>query len=127
MARILVTAGPVHAKLDAVKIVTNRFKGGRMAALASALAYRRHSVTCLTSRHVIPLNKVRHATLALATHDGFNDYMEKVERFAPEVDMAVLGAAVANLIPEPPWGADQKFPSHDYQEGDRGFRHLPIR
>ena len=31
---ILITGGPVHAHIDAVKIVTNNFKGGRMAQFA---------------------------------------------------------------------------------------------
>jgi phosphopantothenoylcysteine synthetase/decarboxylase len=31
--RILITGGPVHAYLDAVKIITNKFKGGLMAEL----------------------------------------------------------------------------------------------
>ena len=35
--KILVTGGPVHAYLDDVKIITNRFKGGLMARLAEHL------------------------------------------------------------------------------------------
>ena len=35
MKNILITGGPVHAYLDAVKIITNRFKGGLIAQLAT--------------------------------------------------------------------------------------------
>ena len=35
--KILVTGGPVHANLDSVKIITNRFTGARMFALAKSL------------------------------------------------------------------------------------------
>ncbi|TSC83278.1 MAG: hypothetical protein G01um101419_108 [Parcubacteria group bacterium Gr01-1014_19] len=37
MKRVLITGGPVHCYLDAVKIITNRFKGGLMAELAENL------------------------------------------------------------------------------------------
>ena len=38
--RILITGGPVHAKLDAVKIITNTFKGGLMAELGKVSLLR---------------------------------------------------------------------------------------
>lgn len=130
MARILVTGGPVHTKLDAVKIITNRFKGGRMVMLAKALEAKGHTVTYLTSKHTVPPHKLRalgegHVHMAIATHDGFVDYMEKIELLAPQYDMVVLGAAVANLVPEPPWDVTQKFPSHDYEVGDKVM--IPFR
>lgn len=40
MKKILITGGPVHANLDAVKIITNRFRGGRMVDLAIKLGER---------------------------------------------------------------------------------------
>jgi len=123
MAKILVTGGPVHAKLDAVKIVTNRFRGGRIVRMARLLAQKGHDLTYLCSKDAAHPNtlvpRVKHVEMGLVHHDGFIDYMEKVPELAREHDMVILGAAVANLIPEPPWGTDQKFPSHDYQEGDK--------
>ena len=60
--KILITGGPVHAKLDAVKIITNTFKGGLMAELGKVL--RLHGFlrgigniqeyTCLTLFAVFP-------------------------------------------------------------------------
>jgi phosphopantothenate-cysteine ligase len=121
MAKILVTGGPVHAMLDSVKMVTNRFKGGRMKALAEELGKRGHNVLYLTARHLVERPKVEGGSwdhMGWGGHEGFEDYRDMVLKVAPEMDMVILGAAVANLIPRPPWGTDQKFPSHDYQEGD---------
>ena len=38
--KILITGGPVHAYLDAVKIITNKFKGGLMAELADKFKFQ---------------------------------------------------------------------------------------
>lgn len=110
---ILVTGGPVHAYLDDVKIITNRFKGGLMADLASELS-QSASVTYLTCNLAkIPKQNPR---LRVVLHDGFDDFQEKILKLAPEMDAVVHGAAVANLIPwEPIKG---KFPSHNYKPGD---------
>ena len=106
--KILVTGGPVYAKIDAVKLVTNRFRGGLMAKLVSELAtfnwpqevngvVRPVEVTSLCSAQAkMPtLNDM----ITPLHHDGFHDYREKVRALAPEFDAIVLGAAVANLIP----------------------------
>jgi len=119
MGKILVTGGPVHAHLDSVKIVTNRFKGGRMLQLAADLARDRmpHEVIYLTSKHTPPPEQLRYARLKILQHNGFDDYMGQVLDLAPDMDAVILGAAVCNLIPDTPW-KDSKFPSHDYKEGD---------
>jgi len=115
-AKILVTAGPVHAYLDPVKIVTNRFKGGMMLGIARDLLSKKAcDVTVLCSKSVsdagayVGDGRVVH-------HDGFGDYMAKVLEMAKDFDAVVLGAAVANLIPAKPW--KDKFPSHNYKPGD---------
>lgn len=113
MAKILVTGGPVGAKLDAVKWVTNGFRGGRMAALADALRLESHDVFYLMQKGS---REPEHCSVI--THEGFADYMGKVRSIVRDVDMIVMGAAVANLIPEPPWGTEQKFPSHEFEEGE---------
>jgi phosphopantothenate-cysteine ligase len=114
MSKILVTGGPVHAKLDAVKIVTNRFKGGRMAQLADGLAVLGHDVIYLCAK-----GSVEPTRCAVRHHEGFDDYARLVPRWALENDVVVLGAAVANLIPRPTaWSLEEKFPSHNYNPGD---------
>jgi hypothetical protein len=128
--KILVTGGSVHAKIDAVKFVTNRFKGGLMASLATSLSSAKVQVTYLCSRDSkLPdaAPKQSGKSVDIVYHDGFQDYRAKVMEMAPEFDAVVLGAAVANLIPvrlmqegkpsiELPLTG--KFPSHNYKPGD---------
>ena len=126
MANILVTGGPVHAHLDSVKVVTNRFKGGRMVALAEALREKGHFITFIGSPHgKLPMEDKRvvwrcavSRAMRTVVHRGFADYRNLVMNHATRNDMVILGAAVANLIPLPPWDVTQKFPSHDYDAGD---------
>jgi hypothetical protein len=112
--KFLVTGGPVHAHLDDVKIITNRFRGGRMEALARGLVDLGHDVIYLTAIHTPP----RQNFFTLWLHDGFDDYLTKVLHAGElGIDAFVLGAAVANLVPINPWKG--KFPSHQYKPGDR--------
>jgi hypothetical protein len=137
--KILITGGPVHAYLDAVKIITNRFKGGLMSKLAGEfvdMAENRSKavkvnrgdktadvhVTYLCSKSSQQpwwadyLGGEETPHLTCIHHDGIDDYMEKVVALAPTMDAIVLGAAVANLIPKNK--IEGKFPSHDYKPGD---------
>lgn len=137
--KILITGGPVHAYLDDVKIITNKFKGGLMVALAEKfvkMAENLHEekkvnrgkdkvdihVTYLCSKSSQQpwwtefLGGEDTPYLTCIHHNGIDDYMEKVLEIAPTMDAVVLGAAVANLIPKNK--IEGKFPSHDYKEGD---------
>src|SRR5258706_15656847 len=117
--KILITGGPVYAKLDAVKIITNTFKGGLMAQLAENLIKSGPvHITYLTSKGSrLPEAGCYSNSLAIFYHDGFEDYKQKVPALAPHSDAVVLGAAVSNLIPMNPWKG--KFPSHNYKVGDK--------
>src|SRR3989344_6183826 len=116
MKKILVTGGPVHAYLDSVKIITNRFKGGLMAELVDNLSGL-VEVTYLSPAKlgsVPPKNQFNN--INLIEHAGFEDYMRIVLEIAPQMDAVILGAAVVNLIPTKPFKG--KFPSHNYKPGD---------
>jgi hypothetical protein len=122
MKKILITGGPVGANLDAVKIITNKFKGGRMANLAEVLrnpydfsTWSKYSnnITYLTTKDS---HKPFDDDTNCVFHNGFNDYRNKVLELAPQMDAVILGAAVCNLIPFEPWVG--KFPSHKYKVGD---------
>ena len=120
MKKVLVTAGPVHAYLDPVKILTNRFKGRMMMELAEHLATD-NDVTVVCSLDTIDryAKETAHRPgpfLEVVHHDGFMDYMAKVNGMAKDFDAVILGAAVANLIPAAPWQI--KFPSHNYKVGE---------
>lgn len=116
MKRILVTGGPVHAHLDAVKLITNRFKGGLMCQLAEALLAPDVEVTYLCAPSVGAQRPHERERLTVLSHTGFEDYRRQVLALAPTMDAVVLGAAVANLIPANP--IKGKFPSHNYKVGD---------
>ncbi len=116
MKNILITGGPVHARLDAVKVITNRFKGGLMCDLAEKLASYDTQVTYLCAPKVGAQIPKTHHGIEVVTHTGFDDYHNKVLELAPRMDAVILGAAVANLIPVKPWKG--KFPSHNYKPGD---------
>ena len=118
MKKILVTAGPVHAYLDPVKILTNRFKGRMMLEIAENLRLVHgdvNEVTTICSKDTLP-NNVNWIGGEVVYHDGFMDYMAKVNSMAKDFDAVILGAAVANLIPQKPW--TDKFPSHLYKPGE---------
>ena len=112
MKKILITGGPVHGKLDDVKIISNRFKGGLIAKLADQLS-ERTEVIYLTSRgSKVPKNE----DIKVIYHDGLFDYQDIVLKMAPDMDAVILGGAVANLVPQTP--IEGKFPSHNYNVGD---------
>lgn len=116
MKRMLVTGGPVHAYLDAVKVITNRFKGGLMCETAEQLAACGVEVVYLCAPTVGAQVPKPHKLIEVIAHTGFDDYRDKVARLAPSMDGVLLGAAVANLVPAAPYKG--KFPSHDYKPGD---------
>lgn len=115
MKNILITGGPVHAHLDAVKVITNNFKGGYMADMATELSLNfGANVTYLCNKTAkIPQ---ANSSLKVVHHEGFDDYLAKVLEMAPKMDAVILGAAVANLIPYK--AIEGKFPSHNYKPGD---------
>jgi len=116
MKKILVAGGPVHAYLDAVKMITNRFKGGLMCQLAENLSTFDSEVVYLCSPSVGAQTPRSYGQIRVITHKGFDDYRHKVMELAPVMDGVILGAAVANLIPAKPYVG--KFPSHNYKPGD---------
>ena len=113
--KVLITGGPVYGKLDDVKLITNRFKGGLMAELANRLSdYIDIQIVYLTTKDSAIPKKLKPEDIYY--HDGFESYKDIVLKMAPEMDAVILGAAIANLIPcETIKG---KFPSHNYKEGD---------
>lgn len=116
MKKLLVTGGPVHAHLDAVKVITNRFRGGLMCKLSEALAGYDVEIIYLCAPAVGARTPTQNNKITVVTHTGFDDYRYKVAELAPSMDGIILGAAVANLIPVHPWQG--KFPSHNYKPGD---------
>lgn len=114
MKRILITAGPVHAYLDDVKIISNIFRGGLMADFANQFSREYDVDIVYLCSEFTKMPKQKH-NLKIEKHKGFYDYINKIKDISPDMYAVILGAAVANLIPwEPVKG---KFPSHNYKEG----------
>jgi hypothetical protein len=110
--RVLVSAGPIPAKLDSVKVLMNKFKGGLATHTARLLAA--HSDLCV---HVVAWmgTKVKGFSSNRVHYvSDIREYLEFVKEF--EADAYVLAAAVANIMPVNPW--EGKFPSHEYREGE---------
>ena len=109
MAKILVTAGPIPARLDSVKYITNRFKGGLALLTAETLRGMGHEVTVMAWQHA----DIKTLLPVIRVNDVY-DYYDKVLDF--EADGYILAAAVANLGPVEP--IKGKFPSHLYKVGE---------
>lgn len=113
--RVLVTCGPIPARLDSVKYLTNMFKGGLAFRTANWLARDPDlEVTVLCwERADIPKNNADWK--ALATVKDVFEYYDWVTTYANDFDAFVFAAAVANLTPVKPY--EGKFPSHLYKPG----------
>lgn len=131
MKKILITGGPVHAYLDDVKIITNKFKGGLMVDLVTKFVKdneqniendEKVNITYLCSKDSQQpwwdefLEGEKTPYCQCIHHNGIDDYMKKVLKITQDMDAVILGAAVANLIPKNK--IEGKFPSHNYKVGD---------
>lgn len=116
MKRIAISAGPIPARLDPVKFITNRFKGGLALVAASYLAKQPDfEVTLVMWKHA-DMSHVPGSVKQLVTVDDVFEYYDWFVANANNFDAFVMAAAVANLTPAKPYG--QKFPSHLYKPGE---------
>lgn len=127
---IVISCGPIPARLDSVKFITNRFKGG--------LAFK--TVDMLTDHFIKDADECGYITIVKWIHtvlpeniqesvDEYPDnirvvdvkdvfeYYEWYEKNAIKHDAFIMAAAVANLTPSNPY--DGKFPSHNYKVGEK--------
>lgn len=130
--KVVVSVGPIPARLDSVKFVTNRFKGGLAVRTAYQLAKLGHDVTIVAWKYTdVPSDIMSpepdHDRKAgdLIEYPGVRevvrvaDVLEYYDWFvanAKNYDAFVMAAAVANLTPVKPY--EGKFPSHLYKPGD---------
>lgn len=115
MKNVLVTAGPIPAYIDPIKIVTNGFKGGLAKKTATSLRddYG-HNVDLMVWEND-PIKDEDWVGNILRVHD-VRDYVKAVRNAAMQYDAIVCAAAVANLIPSNPM--KHKFASHELRPGD---------
>lgn len=120
--KVAISCGPIPARLDAVKFVTNRFKGGLAFKTAARLISQGFDVTIVKWVYTeLPRwlqqgeysgenTKIISVTDVFAYYDWFKEH-------AKDYDAFIMAAAVANLAPS--HSITGKFPSHNYAVGER--------
>ncbi len=105
--RILITAGPTHEPIDAVRFIGNRSSGRAGLALADEAARRGHHVTLLLGPvHLLPAA----AAVELHRFTTCEDLRTLLALHAPRADVIIMAAAVADYRPIPSTvRADAKF------------------
>jgi phosphopantothenoylcysteine decarboxylase / phosphopantothenate---cysteine ligase len=97
--RVLITAGPTHEAIDAIRFVGNRSSGRLGCALADDSTRRGFSTTLLLgpccSSPTEPAARVERFVSCA-------DLQTLLARHAPEADIIIMAAAVADFRPLPP-------------------------
>lgn len=122
MKKIVISCGPIPAKLDSVKYINNRFKGGLAFETARYLKNleEKHQLTIVVWKYTpIPpdLNPEFNDELKIVKVDDVREYYKWFEENADKYDAFIMAAAVANLMPSNPF--EKKFPSHLYKVGEK--------
>lgn len=116
MKKIVISCGPIPAKLDSVKIITNQFKGGLAFKTAEFLqnTFTSDKITIIKwSGTKIPFE----FTGDVVDIGDVFEYYNWFEKNATLHDVFILAGAVANLTPSNPFKG--KFPSHNYKVGEK--------
>jgi phosphopantothenoylcysteine decarboxylase/phosphopantothenate--cysteine ligase len=105
--QVLVTAGGTRERIDAVRVISNRSSGKQGYALAAEAASRGARVTLVTTvdRPVPP------GVAEVVRVDSAAEMEAAVVPRAPEQDVIVMAAAVADFRPAKP--ADRKLKKHE--------------
>lgn len=115
MRRVVISCGPIPARVDSVKFLTNRFKGGLAFKTAKYLSEQDNiDLTIVKWKHC----EFPHPIEAHIV--DINDVVEYYDWFianARKYNAFVMAGAVANLMPSNPYKG--KFPSHDYAVGEK--------
>lgn len=105
--RVLVTAGPTREKLDPVRYISNHSTGKMGYAVAAAAARRGAEVTLVSGKvELVPPMGVQVVPVISAA-----DMAQAVKEAAPEQDIIVKAAAVADYRPRV--AADEKLKKKD--------------
>ena len=103
--RVLVTAGPTHEPIDAVRYIGNRSSGRMGVAIATAAAEAGHAATLLlgpvpmstTELHAVFPPSERRRLRRFRTAEDLRGLLATE---GPEADLIVMAAAVADFRPE---------------------------
>ena len=115
MKKVVISCGCIPARLDSVKFITNRFKGGLAFKTAKYLIDCGFDVTIVKWKFTdLPENLTD--TKVVDVLDVF-EYYNWYENNAQNYDAFIMAGAVANLTPSNPY--ETKFPSHNYKVGEK--------
>lgn len=101
--RLLITAGPTHEPIDAVRYIGNRSTGRLGVAVAEAAAQRGWRVTLLLGPTPLTTADTAIRVLRFQTTADLEALLQK---HLPACDVLVMAAAVADYRPRRPAGAD---------------------
>ena len=94
--RVLVTAGPTREALDPVRYLTNRSSGRMGYAVAKTAARRGAEVTLVSG----PVSLPKPGYVRVVDVESAQDMYDAVTGLAPEADIVIKAAAVADYRPE---------------------------
>ena len=93
--KVLVTAGPTQEAIDPVRYITNHSSGKMGYAIARMAARRGAEVTLVSGRTALPQERFVETVDVLSAQDMF----DAVTSRAPEMDIVIKAAAVADYRP----------------------------
>jgi len=93
--KVLVTAGPTQEAIDPVRYITNHSSGKMGYAIAHTAARRGAEVTLVSGRTALPQERFVETVNILSAQDMF----DAVTSRAPEMDIIIKSAAVADYRP----------------------------
>jgi phosphopantothenoylcysteine decarboxylase/phosphopantothenate--cysteine ligase len=105
--RVLVTAGPTREALDPVRFLSNRSSGRMGYAIAKAAARRGAAVTLVSG----PVALKKPAYVETVDVESAQEMFDAVTHLAPDADIVIKAAAVADYRPETV--ADNKLKKSD--------------
>lgn len=95
--KIMITAGPTYERIDPVRFIGN-FSSGKMGfALAEECALRGAEVILITGPTVLSAS---HPNILKVNVESANEMYDAALKIFPEMDAAILSAAVADYRPE---------------------------
>lgn len=113
--KVVISCGCIPARLDSVKFITNRFKGGLAFKTAKFLMDTGFDVTIVKWKYTDLPNNLSNVNVVevLDVFEYYNWFCNNAENY----DAFIMAGAVANLTPSNPY--ETKFPSHNYKVGER--------
>lgn len=95
--RVLITAGPTHEPIDAVRFIGNRSSGRMGSALATECAHRGWAVTLLLGPVTVVPTDPR---IQIERFRTTSDLQVLLRRHVPTADILIMAAAVADYRPK---------------------------